>query len=62
MNDNIINLPSKPNEEELLREGLIRLDDALSYFMEGESFELQNLAGAVYTALRYGELIVEERE
>lgn len=42
-------------EEELLKYGLEKLDDALSYFDSMESHEGKNLAALAYVAIRYGE-------
>jgi hypothetical protein len=46
-------------EEELLKYGLEKLDDALSYFDSMESHEGKNLAALAYVAIRYGENIEE---
>jgi len=47
-------------EEELLKIGLEKLDEALNYFdaME-ESFKGRNLASLVYVAIHYGESLSE---
>ena len=43
------------SNEELLKFGLEKLDDALQYIDELESFEGKNLAALIYIAIRYGE-------
>ncbi len=49
----------KLSEEELLKGGLIKLDDALSFFMEMEGAAGQTIAHFLHAAFLLGEKILE---
>ncbi len=59
MSEEIKEEPLNLSDDELLKEGLMRLDDALALIMEMESAGGQALAQIVHAALTFGEKLVE---